>query len=266
MSDPEGDAILDHYRSEAASHGLDPSSTMADARTREIELDAIRRAVAFAAADRGASLAVLEVGCGNGHLLACLREWLPASDLTGCDYTPEMIELANQRAIDRCRVERQDVRSLTYGDSSFDVVVSERCVINVMDRDEQRTALAELARVLEPGGYLLLIEAFLDGLANLNRARDELGLPPNVVPHHNLWFEHEWFDDVIGRHFEPVANVGDDLAPVNALSSHYFVSRVLYPAVTNREVLYNTEFVRFFDWLPPRGDYSPIEVHFLRRR
>jgi len=71
---------------------------------------------------------------------------------------------------------------------------------------------------------------------------------------------------VRGTNKAPVVDAGADLPPVNALSTHYFISRVLYPAVTQAEIRYNTEFVRFFDFLPPRGAYSPIEVHFLRRR
>jgi SAM-dependent methyltransferase len=266
MSTTDGEAILEHYRSEAEQHGLAPSSTMADQVTRRIELDSIERCVAYAAAQCTAPPRVLEVGCGNGHLLALLREWIPESELVGSDFTPEMVELARGRGIDRCTIDRQDVRSLTYDTGSFDLLVSERCVINVLDRAEQETALGEFARVLAPGGYLVLIEAFLDGLENLNRARTELGLEPNVVPHHNLWFEHAWFDELIARHFEPVDDPAAGLPPTNALSSHYFVSRVLYPAVTQREVLYNTEFVKFFDFLPPRGAFAPIEVHFLRRR
>src|SRR5262249_1843053 len=185
--------------------------------------------------------------------------------LTGSDVTQEMVELARQRHIERCTIDRQDVRSLSYPDGVFDLLVSERCVINVMDRVEQETSLAEFARVLVPGGYLVLIEAFLDGLEKLNHARAELGLEPNVVPHHNLWFEQAWFDDLVAQYFEPVFDPAVELPPTNALSTHYFVSRVLYPALTQREVLYNTEFVKFFDFLPPRGAFAPIEVHFLRR-
>jgi hypothetical protein len=111
----------------------------------------------------------------------------------------------------------------------------------------------------------VLIEAFTDGLDNLNRARQELGLPPNRVPEHNRWFEKERFLQVVAPLFEDVGEA-DGVPPRTFLSTHYFISRVLYPAVTRREVLYNTEFVRFFRFLPPQGDYSPIQVFLLRKR
>jgi SAM-dependent methyltransferase len=124
----------------------------------------------------------------------------------------------------------------------------------------------ELHRVLKPGGHLVLIEAFTDGADNLNRARAEVGLPANPIPPHNLWFDKPAFTSLVETLFEePIANGSPELPPRNFLSSHYFVSRVLYPAVTRREVLYNTELVKFFRFLPPQGDYSPIQLYFMRK-
>jgi SAM-dependent methyltransferase len=263
MADAHDDVVLDHYREQAHEHGLDPTSTMADQITRQREVDAIVACVAHVL-DRAVEASdLLEVGCGNGYLLQALRERFPTLRLTGAEWSPDMVELAAGRALASCEIRREDVRALTFPAASFDVVVSERCLINVLDAAEQDDALRELHRVLKPGGYLVLVEAFVDGAINLNRARDELGLPPIPVPHHNLWFEEARFTSVIEGRLEKVGDT-EGVPPGNFLSTHYFISRVLYPSVTRREVLYNTEFVRFFEFLPPRGDYSPIRLFLLR--
>lgn len=263
MRDPDR-LILEHYRQEAAEHALAPSSTMADLVTRDIEVEAILACVAHAQSSDRKETALLEVGCGNGYLLHTLRDRFPALRLVGTDYSPDMVRLARNREMELCDIQLGDVRSLSFGPAAFDLAVSERCVINVLDEGEQDQALRELYRVLRPGGHLVLIEAFTDGLENLNRARLELGLPENVVPDHNRWFDKQRFLEFVGELFEEVHD--KRLPPRNLLSTHYFVSRVLYPAITKREVLYNTEFVRFFRFLPPEGDFSPIQLFFLRKR
>jgi SAM-dependent methyltransferase len=211
-------------------------------------------------------VSLLEIGCGNGFLLKVLRDRFPSVDLVGADYSPDMVRLASMRALERCQIRREDVRALTLPTASVDVVVSERCLINLPDGEAQDQALREIHRVLKPGGHVVLIEAFTDGNANLNRARTEIGLAENTVPPYNLWFEKERFLSVTRDLFEEVDGDRTRIPPSNFLSSHYFISRVLYPAVTQREVMYNTEFVRFFRFLPPQGDFSPIQLYFMRKR
>ena len=267
MPEATGDElILTHYRKQAGDHQLEPSSTMLDETTREMEIGAIMQCLAYAV--RGsASTALLEIGCGNGYLLALIAQRFPQVRLTGVDYSPEMVELVQRRAIPGAHVAREDVRSLTFPSGSFDVIVSERCIINLLDASAQVTALHELHRVLKPGGHLVLIEGFTDGLENLNRARGQLGLQDNQVPYHNLWFEKERFFEAVRGRFELVgdANGVTGIPPSNFLSTHYFISRVFYPAVTRAEIQYNTDFVKFFRFLPVQGDYSPIQLFFMSK-
>jgi ubiquinone/menaquinone biosynthesis C-methylase UbiE len=260
-----GEAIREHYRKEAESFGTDPASTMRDEITRGREVDAVLSLAAYLQSTTPVRH-LLEIGPGNGYLLAALRDRVPDVELSGLEYSPEMLELARGRSIERCELVEGDVKAMPFADGGFDLVVSERCLINLMDRADQELALAEVARVLRAGGHYLCIEAFTDGLANLNRAREELGLPPHDQPHHNLWLDKDWFLEVADRYFVEHRLEAAPLPPRNFLSSHYFVSRVLYPAVTRREVLYNTEFVKFLSFLPPIGDYSPIQLYVLEKR
>jgi SAM-dependent methyltransferase len=267
MSDAgHNELILEHYRKQAEAHQLEPTSTMADETTRNLEVSAILACLDHALTQLGPNSRLLELGCGNGYLLSILSDRLPGLQLTGADYSEDMVALAASRSIPNCEVRREDVRALTVPSESFDLVVTERCLINLLEPSEQELALAEISRVLKPGGFAVLIEAFTDGLENLNRARTELGLDENKVPYHNLWFDKERFVGALAgscREVEP--DGAGSLPPRNFLSSHYFISRVLYPAVTRREVLYNTEFVKFFQFLPPQGAFSPIQLFYLQK-
>ena len=267
MSDVDHDAlILEHYRKQAEAHHLTPASTMADETTRDLEISAILACLEHAVGASESDKRVLELGCGNGYLLQVVRERYPQLQLVGADYSPDMVSLAASRELAGCEIRREDARALTFASQSFDVVITERCLINLLEEQDQMTALGEVARVVAPGGFVILIEAFTDGLATLNKARDELGLPPNEVPYHNRWFEKETFVSALATHFRPVeAGAGSSLPPRNFLSTHYFASRVLYPAVTKREILYNTEFVKFFRFLPPHGEFAPIQLFFLEK-
>lgn len=268
MSDVSTDKVLTHYRDEAAARGLKLTSTMHDETTRTKEVDAILDCVRYAISRSGPKSRLLDVGCGNGYLLEALRELIPHVELAGSDYSPEMVTLARTRGISDCSIDRGDVRKLDYETASFDIVISERCVVNVLDVGEQRQALEEIARLTKPGGYYICVEAFVDGLTNLNRARQELGLDENKMPFHNRWFDPDAVLGVLGKHFHVLSSEEMErasLPPSNFLSSHYFVSRVVYPAITKAEVMYNTDFVRFFSFLEPRGNYSPIQLFLCRK-
>jgi ubiquinone/menaquinone biosynthesis C-methylase UbiE len=262
------EAILEHYKQQANEYGLEPTSTMLDQTTRAMEVEAILSCIAYARRQVDRHMSLLEIGCGNGYLLESIRARFPDVLLTGVDYSPDMIALAAQRNIENCKVYRGDIGALDFEDASVDFVASERCIINLLEREVQYKALNELHRVLKPGGLMVLVESFADGLENLNRARNELGLPGNVVPHHNLWFDKTDFLTTIRKMFEVVSDeelIREGLATSNFLSSHYFMSRVVYPCVTRGEILYNSEFVKFFRFLPPMGNYSPIQLFVLRK-
>lgn len=94
----------------------------------------------------------LEIGCGRGGF----AEWLAAAGavLTAADFSPVAVDAARARArhpSTQWRVE--DIQRLSFADGEFDVVVSCETVEHV---PEPRRALAELSRVLRPGGLLVL--------------------------------------------------------------------------------------------------------------
>lgn len=100
----------------------------------------------------GRTRRVLDIGCGTGQLAARIRQALPAASVVGCDFSAGMLQraVARSQAIDWVR---GDAGRLPFRDGAFDAVVSTEAFHWFPDQD---AALAELFRVLAPGGRLLL--------------------------------------------------------------------------------------------------------------
>ncbi len=103
---------------------------------------------------------VLDVGCGTGYLLRQMAARLPgAVDLAGVDAAPTMIEVARSTVPTdpRLRFAVGFAEALPHPAASFDLVVSTTSFDHWVD---QGAGLAECARVLTPGGRLVLTDLF----------------------------------------------------------------------------------------------------------
>ena len=103
---------------------------------------------------------VLDVGCGTGALLRRLVARLPHAELAGVDPAPRMLAEARKR-LNGVRLEEAAAERLPFADASFDLVVS---VMSFDHWADQALGLAECARVLRPGGGLVLGDLFASWL------------------------------------------------------------------------------------------------------
>jgi ubiquinone/menaquinone biosynthesis C-methylase UbiE len=102
-----------------------------------------------------ASGEVLEVAVGTGRNLAFYPKDVR---LTGIDFSPEMLQLAQHHARDlgrRAELRLGDAQALEMPDASFDTVV---CTLSLCAIPDERRAITEMKRVLRPGGRLLLLD------------------------------------------------------------------------------------------------------------
>jgi ubiquinone/menaquinone biosynthesis C-methylase UbiE len=98
---------------------------------------------------------VLEVAIGTGRNLPLYPNGIR---LTGVDFSPQMLQLAQRRAQELGRqvdLRLGDAQALDLPDAAFDTVV---CTLSLCAIPDQRRAIAEMRRVLRPGGRLLLLD------------------------------------------------------------------------------------------------------------
>lgn len=133
-----------------------------------------RRAVRLARVRPGER--VLDVACGTGDLTQAFAKRSRASEVVGVDFTPAMLDIAAQKQTKlhqgvRSRIEyhQGDAQNLAYAEDSFDVLSIAFGIRNVQDPQK---ALGEFARVLRPGGRLVVLEFGVPSLAPMRWFND----------------------------------------------------------------------------------------------
>jgi len=111
----------------------------------------------------------LDVGCGRGLVMIELARRLPSGHVTGIDIWRGKDQSGNSHAMtdinveiagvgERVEVIDADMTDLPFEDGSFDLVTASLAIHNVPLAEERRTALREIARVLRPGGRVVIVD------------------------------------------------------------------------------------------------------------
>jgi ubiquinone/menaquinone biosynthesis C-methylase UbiE len=126
---------------------------------------------------------ILDAGCGAGPLLAALRD--RGAIVTGFDSSAGMLEVARRRLGDDADLHVADLgSSLPFPDDTFDDVTAS-LVLHYLE--DWGPTLAELRRVLKPGGRLI---ASVDHLFVTNMLHRESGREPDYFATYN--YTEEW--------------------------------------------------------------------------
>ena len=153
----------------------------------------------------GVDAAVLDYGCGRGRLCGELAQ-RGFQQLTGVDYSREMIDAAKREhpALDFLVV---DGETLPFADARFDAVLLFAVLTCIPSGAAQRRLIAEVNRVLRPGGLLLISDYPLQtdarNVARYDAYVQESGDPAaygtfrlpdgGLVRHHR----HDWFSSLL---------------------------------------------------------------------
>ena len=132
---------------------------------------------------------VLDVGCGRGLMLIGAARRLCTGHATGIDLwrredlggnAPDaaLANAAAEGVRDRITLQTADMRTLPFADASFDVILTQAAVHNVSEAGGRRAAVQEMARVLRPGGTILLAD--IRNLGEYARALRDAGLAVGI--------------------------------------------------------------------------------------
>jgi ubiquinone/menaquinone biosynthesis C-methylase UbiE len=146
---------------------------------------------------------VLDLGCGRGAVLLMVAKLLPRGRAVGVDLWKTSDQSGNALAAtkrnaelegvaDRVDLRTGDMRTLTFGDGSFDVVLSSLAIHNIPDAEGRASAIDEAVRVLRAGGRILIVDinATREYATRLGqRGMTEIRLRP-LGP--RMWFGGPW--------------------------------------------------------------------------
>jgi SAM-dependent methyltransferase len=166
---------------------------------------------------------ILDVGCGTGGTLI----WLSQSKTgyaCGVDVLPEMVRVARRRVLrtgmsTRVGLALADAAALPFASGAFDRVYTES-VLGFQDALEAEALLAEVFRVLTPGGRFVANEAIWKATTSPRLAADvhaacsaDFGL---AQASQQAWSLTDWLALMAGTGFETVSHQLLDELPANA--------------------------------------------------
>jgi ubiquinone/menaquinone biosynthesis C-methylase UbiE len=102
---------------------------------------------------------LIELGCGPGFYSCKLAARFPEISVLGVDRSPSQLSWARQKrntlGLNNCRFKSDNVLELSHPDDSFDVLIASRLFTVLPNR---RRAVAEMYRILRPGGRCFIAE------------------------------------------------------------------------------------------------------------
>lgn len=242
----DSNAIFEHWTNWAETYGTALRATTKTPTAKFLELDAFTRRLQSILGNQKAN--ILEIGCGNGINCIPLAKHFPNIHFDGLDYVAQMISAAHETLAsedasvkDRVRFFQANALELdTQPDilESYDVVFTDRCLINIKPLENQKLAISKMATKLKPGGHLLMIENSIQTFEQQNQCRKTLDLPPRDPADYNLFFDD---DEILGH----LASAGLELVEIeDFISLHDLLLYVLVPAINGGTVDYEHPIVK----------------------
>ena len=159
---------------------------------------------------------VCDVGCGEGE---GTLEYSKIANVVGVDSSPVRLEFARKRCPD-VAFKRCSVFDL---EGEFDVVISQRLLVNLSCWEEQQRALIVLGKASK---LVIISEGSIQGMENLNAFRLCMGLKPIPVPEHNVFIDESFLLNF-------TRSLGWKLKGCKTLGSYYLLTRGVQPALTD---------------------------------
>jgi len=265
--------IRAHWERLGKQFGTDLRATTRTPTIKELEVDALSRAIATIRAARGRALSILEAGCGNGYNSIHLAMTFTDCQFTAFDYIDDMVAAAcalrDQFCIeDRLTIFSDNVLKLNNVSGSFDIIITVRCLINLNTDTLQMSALSSLAQRVVPGGYMIMIENNLTTYDKQNRARASVGLAKRTPAKFNHFLDETVILPYLGQ-------LGFDVETEDFASLHDIMLYVLLPMILDDKIEYDhplmnavTKLSINLNTYAPNsfGDFGQNRMYLCRRR
>ena len=240
------ESIRDFWDSRA---GLGLWAGTNDIVAKEIEMAALEKYIFD-------GMKILEAGCGNGVSAIHIGKKFRV-DITGSDFSAEMVVAAkdllkNQQLVGKVSFRQLDILSLGDAEDIYDLIFTERVLINLTSWEMQKKAILNIFKMLKPNGIFLMLENSAEGLSQMNILRGKIGLPAVVAPWHNRY--------LIDAEIRDIQEPGIVLEKIDYYSStYYFLSRIANAHLAQKggvEPDYNSSLNRLALQLPSIGEFG----------
>jgi len=184
----------------------------------------------FVMSNLSAADELADFGCGDGE--STVQYATKVKSCLALEHSNHLREKAAARfreaGLQNVTLASGDVLDLSAYEAKFNVVVTQRVVINFMTWDEQQFVLNNIWKTLRPGGRYLMIENTFEGFEALNSVRRAVGLP-NIPLHdwHNYFLHFDKFMAFIENKFVVEKH--------NTFNLYYLLTRVFLNMFANFE-------------------------------
>jgi demethylmenaquinone methyltransferase / 2-methoxy-6-polyprenyl-1,4-benzoquinol methylase len=96
---------------------------------------------------------IVDLATGTGDLALAIARKVPRAEVTGVDFSPEMLAVARDKGLRKAVL--ADAMRLPFPDAAFECVT---VAFGLRNMEEYGAAISEMSRVLTPGGHLLILE------------------------------------------------------------------------------------------------------------
>jgi ubiquinone/menaquinone biosynthesis C-methylase UbiE len=178
---------------------------------------------------------VLDAGCGEGEG-SFIYSMIPGVMIHAVDFSETRLKKAKLKLKSRKNIMLKKVDFLhDYKlDKNYDLIISQRFLINIMSWKFQRKVLLDFMSMLRKGGKLIMLEGSRQGVDSLNEFRLACGLKSIPIKWHNLFFD----DDMLINFMK---SGGFKLIKEEGLGAYFLLTRGIRPML-DRDLGWNCRF------------------------
>lgn len=243
---------IQSYWNERAALGYIAGSQ--DKYAKQLEIEAIASYISD-------GMRILDFGCGNGiTAIEIARRY--NVQIVGIDYAEKMIIAAKENLNKYGNLKGKidfltgDHNTLYSIGAKFDLIYTERTIINLLDWKEQKSAILRIFSLLKTNGKYIMCENSQDGLNKINHFRKCANLNEIIPPWHNRY--------LVDEEVNKIKFPGIELETINPFSStYYFISRIINAWMADQEGKepdYDATINKLGMELPPYGDMAQTKI------
>jgi cyclopropane fatty-acyl-phospholipid synthase-like methyltransferase len=167
-----------------------------------------------------ASDTLADIGCGDGEATAIYAQHV--KKCVGFERSNTLRAKATKAAakskLKNIEIKAGDIMEMSDTKEKFDVIVTQRMVINLLTWEEQKVALQNIYNTLKPGGRYIMIENTNDSFQAMNEMRSDVGMGPVPQHWHNRFFDYDALMEFMEGKFQ--------LLKTHDLGLYYFLTRI----------------------------------------